>query len=438
MTKKKSIIFILGCLVLIVALCSFVIWPDPKPSNSSTDATETEIKKNQALEIDIDGTNVTVKNAVPIISDFDNREGVEAVIPDFYNTGADLTKAMVTPDYYAQEGYLEKREKDYVMKLQSSSFDEETLLFENIFFADLPLFLANNNQVSPTGTIEFRNCYFAEGINLPNDIQKQLIFRNCDFLTEPVSASNSQFYHCKFYQSYGDALQIGANVVLQDSYIFNNGLGDPEKYHSDGIQIAGFGHADAYNISIDNVRIEMPRIHPHYGQNSAMLIKMDMANGYDMSFKNMILNGGAFTLYIVPTDYEMKDLHFENLRFGHTSQWGPVYTNESLGNVDGWAGQEVINCDMQSTVYISSVRKEAENFIFCATNETESSRKLRVETDLGVTTIEVPPVLTVKQAQQEKASYEEMNIDLPFEVAAGSWIKIYDGKELIRYKTFAE
>ncbi|EOH93806.1 hypothetical protein [Enterococcus pallens] len=438
MTKKRRIIFIVVCLIIIVGICSFVIWLNHEPSSPSSDAIETETKKKQELKIEVDGTNVTVKNAVPIISDFDNREGGEAVIPDFYNTGADLTQPMLTPEYYVQEGYLEKRENDYVMKLQSSSFDEETLLFENIFFADLPLFLANNNQVSPTGTIEFRNCYFSEGINLTNDIQKQLIFTNCDFLTEPVSASNSQFYHCKFYESYGDALQIGANVILQDSYIFNNGLGDPEKYHSDGIQIAGFGHTDAHNISIDNVRIEMPRVYPHYGHNSAMLIKMDMANGYDMSFKNMILNGGAFTLYLVPTDYEMKDLHFENLRFGNTSEWGPVYTNESLGNVDGWAGQEVINCDMQSTVYVSSVRKEDGSFIFCATNETEASRKLRVETDLGVTTIEVPPVLTVKQAQKKKASYEAMNIDLPFEVAAGSWIKIYDGKELIRYKNFAE
>ncbi|MGM0216065.1 hypothetical protein [Enterococcus sp. AZ109] len=433
MTKKKISIILGACAIVIIGIVAFFMLQTSDPAISYDPLTDTS--QYDKLEIEINGTDVTVKDAVPIISDFDSRGEDVQVIPDAFNTGADLTKPMVTPEFYEN---IEKREEDYVMRLQDSSFDGEKVVFDNVFFDDLPLYLANNNEVNPGGTIEFNNCYFSQGINLTGEIQKKLIFNNCDFLTAPVSASNSEFYSCKFYHSYGDALQIGPNVIVKDSYIYNNGFGDPEKYHSDGIQIAGFGNTDAHTITVDNVRIEMPRVAPHFGQNSAMIIKMDMANGYDMNFSNMILNGGAFTLYLVPTDYEMRDLRFENIKFGNNSEWGPVYTNESTGNIDGWAGQKVVDSDLQSKVYVSSVRKETGKFIFQATNETDKKRSIRVETDLETTTIEVPSVLTLEEAKKEKADFEDMNIDLTFEVKAKSWIKIYDGKELIRHKEFNE
>lgn len=392
--------------------------------------------KRTSLDIRTEGTNVKIKNVEPIIKDYDNRTQNESIIPDKYNTGADLTKKMVTPEYYVKKGFLEKREKDYLLKLQSKPYDQEHITFRNVYFEDLPIYLANNNDKSSEGKIEFINCYFKQGVNLTTTVQKKLIFRNCDFLNQSVVAANVDFYSCKFYESHGDALQIAYNVRVQDCYIYDNGRGNPEKYHSDGIQIAGFGNTDAHNIRIDNVRIEMPRVAPYYGQNSALIVKMDLANGYDMEFKNMVLNGGAFTVYIVPTKFELKDLHFENLHIGTHSLYGPLYSNKGTGQIDGWLGQSVINTGEQKKVYVSSVINQKGKITFYATNETKRERDIRVETSEGEQVILVPPVLTVEEAKNAKASYDEMNIDLKYQVDQADWIKIYDGDELIRYKIF--
>lgn len=439
MLKKNIALIFLLISFLIIGGVTFIIWDFFQSDNAVTTETSVEIKEEDfttGVDYEIDGTRVLVNNVHPIISDYDNRGEEYKVIPDQYNTGADLTKEMVTPEFYGEKGYIEKREEDYVMKLQDSSFDEETIVFENIFFYDLPLYLANNNEASRTGTIEFINCYFAQGIDLTKEVKKKLIFTNCDFLYAPVTTWNSEFYSCKFYESFGDALQIGSNVKVQDSYIYNNGLGDPEKYHSDGIQIAGFGNMEANNILVDNVRIEMPRLSPHFGQNSAMIIKMDMADGYDMTFKNMILNGGAFTLYIVPTKYDLKNVSFENIKFGNNSEWGSLYTNESKNHTDGWAGQKHKDSGSQKKVYVSSVREQDGSIVFCATNETGKDRSIRVETEQGESMLTVAHVLSVEEAKEADANYAEMNIDLEFQMENTKWIKIYDGNELIRYKEF--
>ncbi len=437
MRKKLRIIFgVIGVIILVLGIFVYMNW-NKGLNIEGTFFINKRISDSTKIVAKGEGDTLEFEGAIPIIKDYDSSgEGVR-VIPDRYNTGADLTKEMKSADSLQKGGYLEKRDQDYVIKLQDEIYNQDHIVFENIYFEDLQVFFANNNDVSPNGTIEFINCYFSNGIKLSVDMQKKLIFRNCDFLKSPILAVNSEFYSCKFYESYADALQIAFNVTVHDSYIFDNGYGDPEKDHSDGIQIAGFGNVDAHDIDIDNVRIEMVRTTPKFGQNSAMIIKMDLANGYDMSFTNMILNGGAFALYVIPNDYTLNNLKFENIAFGRSSLYGPLYGNQSTGQTDGFSGMESINNDYQTQTYISSVRKENGKIIFCATNETEQSRTIRVETDKGEQTFEVPAVLTVEEAMAANATYYDYNIDLEMEVEDASWIKIYDQDNLIRYKDFS-
>lgn len=428
MNKRKKIILIVAIAIVSIGIFITSNW------NRGLHLSESALDIFGETAKSIDDTEK--KDIYPIIKDYDSRIENIAVIPDKHNTGADLTKDMVSPERYVKKGFLEKRDQDYLLKLQDKPYDQEHIIFENVYFEDLPIYLANNNDERPEGTIEFINCYFKKGVNLTTTVQKKLIFRNCDFLNKTTVAANAEFYSCKFYEAQGDALQIAFNVKVQDCYIYDNGRGDPVEHHSDGIQIAGFGNVDAHNIKIDNVRIEMPRVAPHYGQNSAMIIKMDLANGYDMEFKNMILNGGAFTVYVVPTKFELKNLSFENLQIGSHAEYGPLYSNQSTGQTDGWLGQKVVDSGTQEKVYVSSVIKKDNEIVFYATNETLEKREIRVETNKGEKSIIVPPVLTVEEAQKNRATYDDMNIDLKYKADGSEWIKIYDGPDLIRYKIF--
>lgn len=379
---------------------------------------------------------ITIEDYSPVIQDYDSSGEEVKVIPDPYNTGCDLSQEMYLPDTYAASGEIQSRENDYVMNLGKDVFSQEKITFENLYVLDKQVFLANSNAEYPNGTIEFVNCYFGQGIKIPSDCQKKLIFSNCDFLAKPVSAVNAEFNSCKFYKSIGDGLQIHYNVKLEDCYIYDNGYGNADEYHADGIQIAGFGSVAAHDIYIDNTRIEMPRCAPEYGQNAALFIKMDYARGYDMTFQNMIVNGGTYTVYIMPHNYQLNNLSFENIKAGYTHLWKNWLNGFDSEEADyGWNGSTNDNCGYQNQVYVSSIIKKEEGEVsLCITNETDSSRQIRIETDKGESFIDVPAVLKYDEIEAADAVFDECNIDMLFEVMAYQYVKVYDGDQLIRYK----
>lgn len=416
--KKFIITVVLLCVIAVVYIYM------QKPREDQDDHASAAIEYVQPEEYPV------------VIKDYDSRGDDVKVIPDAYNTGCKLSQKMCPPEYFADDEKIISREDDHVLNLEKEIYSQEKIVFENLYVDDKRVFIANNNETYPEGTIEFINCYFGKGIKITTECKRKLIFRDCDFLEAWVTAVNSEFYSCKFYKSIGDGIQACFNVRLEDCYIYDNGYGDPEEYHADGIQIAGFGNAAAHDIYADNVRIEMPRCAPRFGQNAAIIIKMDYADGYDMKFQNMIINGGTYTLYIMPHNYELSNMQFENVKAGYSHQWENWLNAFNSQEADyGWRGAENVNCGYQERCYVSSVIKEEGGIAkLCITNETDGDRQVRVETDQGEYLLDIPRVLTYEEIEERSAVFEECNIDMLFEIPASKFVKVYDGEELIRYK----
>ncbi len=125
-----------------------------------------------------------------------------------------------------------------------------------------------------------------------------------------------------------DAIDVGDNVVVRDSYIHNMFVGPGA--HVDGVQSTGTKNVRVIHNTIDA---------RGSGTTSAMLFGADLGAMDDVVADNNLLNGGGYTVYAgADPGYDSGRISFTNNRFGRGFAYGPCSFGPSKGRTIGFTG----------------------------------------------------------------------------------------------------
>ncbi len=336
------------------------------------------------------------------------------VIPDKYNTGC--------------SGDLEKISGETVIngiKLIESNgklvFDfyyrnknaEETILFENYDFSDLPVTVYHEKKVTDKEIkIVFKNCKFSGFSNgRPASDVFSYEFQNCSFRI--FSGSNAAFYNCRFGGSYSDGMIPFSNITVEDCYFCDLASNDPKGngLHSDGTQMYGYADAKVQNVLFKNCRFEIPAVHTTKSTayvNSCIMLALEYNDGNNIKIQDCILNGGGYSIYATVDDgFTLTDASFENIRIGDAKLYGNIYYR---------VAENVIftNVEDQDSLYVSSVWNDGTKTHVIVSNDTAKERVLRVVT--GTTSEEFTIRACPGGDALKKDNYDMAFEDFPFDI----------------------
>lgn len=372
-----------------------------------------------------------------------------SVIPDKYNTGAKEPASgyiAVEPNT-THEGVLFKNGSSDKLTLDfaySNKAISGTVTFNNYDFRKKGLHLVNEESVNRDIKIVFNNCVFGQFSNTRVETRIKFEFNNCSFGN--VKGSNLTLNRCRLGGTYSDAVFPYCNFIIKDSYICDLSYPlDSGTLHTDGVQIAGYNGADAYNIHFENCRFEIPQL--SYSSNNSyinacLMLALEKSNGDDISFKNCYINGGGYSIYAcVRPELTISNAVFEDIRIGCTKKYGNVR----------WPiadGVKMTNVKDTDALYVSTVDRDRESNTtsICVTNDTNQERRFVVYTDSGKSyefDMEACPLF--KEIGDRK--FEDFPFDVMYEIPEyADWVVVYEVAEngdkeqytRIRYKNWTD
>lgn len=131
-----------------------------------------------------------------------------------------------------------------------------------------------------------------------------------------------------------DGVKLGSNVLLEDSWIHD--LTPEEGAHADGGQV----QSGVVDVVVRHNVIDASNAALGTFGNSALIIKPDMGSSSagPVVIEDNWLNGGNYTLYVVPgsTGNTIREVDVWRNRFGSTSRYGPASVSmpvNASGNV---------------------------------------------------------------------------------------------------------
>ncbi len=308
------------------------------------------------------------------------------------------------------------------------------------------LWSSNYGKLTEKRTLVFRNCLF-NGVrnDAGTDASPNLfyiVFENCTF-NGGVNSSNITMKRCLVRETYSDGCNPLKNFVCTDSY-FENLLPSLRggTCHVDGLQIYGDSHA--YNLGtetspgrqrgkslaecrmtggeilFDGVRMEIPSFNfagsealksregdLHY-VNACIMFQLEFYHVNNVTFRNMKINGGGYTVYIQPPVKQAKNtdqsiavtqsnIVFENIQVGCNHKWGKETNRDGSENPYGMiyptypdSGADVSDIKWQKNLYVTSVFHYNGRTCIVVTNDTARERKLTVSTEEGTFDFFVP------------------------------------------------
>lgn len=390
--KKKGIIFMLFTIGVVLTICSFVYKDYRKENNQTKDINSGNIATISAG---------LVKNLI--------QEGLEDIdiIPDKRNTGYQGSNKLMMVDgagvFHGIEYKMSGGGRIALDLYYNNTSLGNKIVIENCDFSANPFILLNDGEVEEEKQVIFNNCVFSSVISNRGDSKVKYYFNYCSL--ESFSGSNSEFDSCYFGGTYKDALNPLRNILLENCFIADmSHYLESGTLHTDGTQIWGYKNIDAENITYTNCRFEIPTTKISNNNsyvNSCISVCMGESNGKNIAFKNCIVNGGGFSIYVTVTEpYRLENVTFEKIRIGCAGRWGDFYPSNSK---EGVTYKEISNT---SSLYVSSLwRQEDGELHFYVSNDTNQNRTLAVVTKGGIEFFDIPSCPT----------YEEQNDNMPFE-----------------------
>lgn len=115
----------------------------------------------------------------------------------------------------------------------------------------------------------------------------------------------------------GDGLRANGDVLIKDSWVHD--LKECADCHNDGVQVS-----QGTNVHIAHNRIENAN-----GQTSAVLVKADQGDISSLDVEGNLLDGGGYTVYLLPARYALTDVRVVDNVFGRTfhaqgGRYGPA------------------------------------------------------------------------------------------------------------------
>ena len=357
----------------------------------------------------------------------------EVILPDKFNTGIINTALTVV----SKSGLYDGLNFGYSTNATKLSIDfkytnksiSSVIKVSNKDFSEFPLIINNSSSLVNNTVIIFDNCKFDSIVTERVSDKLKLSFNNCTIRS--FYGSNATFTYCYFGGSIADAVNPFQNVTIENSYISNLSHPLPEEsgrtvMHSDGTHIFGYDNVDVVNINYDNVRIEVPSLDYTSNHldgnsvyvNSALSIALEKSNANNLSFTNMYLNGGGYTIYALPynQDFEVNNVLFDNINIGQSHIWGPEYSKNTIPSDYSYIGN----------LLIGSVWKDDSKIYVSVTNDTLLERKLIAVTNKGTYEFIVPASPKLDDSAIDKYTFSDLPIDLVYSFDDADWIICYD------------
>ena len=413
--KKKRKVIIFAFIVCIVFIIMFL--------NKET------LVKNVAIKAKVGETALINNN---IITD-------NLIIPDKFNTGAkdtsNLTKVTVegifnnfqfklsSTELVANWNYTNEQGKDYVL--------------ENYDFTNFGIRTYSSENISKNTTVTFNNCIFAAvKLSEVKSYNIKYIFNNCTFYSI-ASGSNAEFNNCRFASTLGDCTNAFANVNYNNCLLTEIPGYSTTGAHLDGIQLYGRENVKVEDVHMNNCRIIAPAIEPENSTshvNACIMLKLDYNDADNVSFENMHINGGGYTIYSQPMAFKMTNISFKNISVGCTYRFGPLYKASLVEQDYGWNGAKHENTEETSNLYLGSVWKQNNSLHLSVTNDTNEEKSLKVVLSDGSTKQYTIPKCPKFKEFTTGMKYDDFPFDKEIVIDGidSSYVQCYDGDTLIR------
>ncbi|WP_395014861.1 hypothetical protein [Robinsoniella peoriensis] len=276
------------------------------------------------------------------------------VIPDMNNTGY-YSPAEQLQEF--TEKYPECIGSDGRILITEKSAEKYNYCFEQFRTSENIRF---TNLNTPVLLDDF---YLSDG-NIINDYRNNggntvITLRNGEVENGMIRACNMVIDKIYMHDSESDFINALYNVKIYDSY-FTDGGTNPEA-HADGIQIAGYDSIDAYDIYLENVRIDMPHIPGYHVANACVMIQPDYGAVNGTELNRCILNGGGFTIYSFPKKNTIANVVMQNTIIGDGYRFGVYYKNSQQNMSE-------INTARSMEPLIGSIYVEDNQFVFNLSN----------------------------------------------------------------------
>ena len=390
-------------------------------------------------------------------------------IPDQYNTGCDESKLIKAKNWLVSNdtGLIWRDDNkdpatihdimlDFRLALKNITEDNADILIENVDFTDyvgLRTMMPNAFDKDFPVCITFKNCKmysFASPQTFANDADIEFIFEDCTAYR--ISADKTEIIRCRLggatqfrtenlagwraltdgsskgiYYSISSPISAKGNMVIKDCYIYDTvddtgDLGSSKSGKAYGIQIY-----QTHNITIDNCRVEIPRIPFEYSNGLPWAALYTNRANTDIVIRNSIFNGGGdnYTQVELGTDISVIGCKTP-VKYYNGIHWRVPTEGE-------WDWSTI------DRIYVTSINKKGSGIKIHATNETGSDRQLRILTNLGETYITIPKFVQGDDIK-DNPSFAATNIDHEVSISAEGveWIVCYDNDEQIRFVNYTD
>lgn len=304
------------------------------------------------------------------------------------------------------------------------------IVIENYDFTNYVFRIYNSSTRTEKVTIIFKNCKFSS-IKVVAELNDNINLKFENSEMDHFDGSNATFNNCKFSIATSDGLNPYKNVTVTNSYFAN----DKPSYldgivHLDGVQIFGKANLPATNIHLINSRFELPYIRETINGalsgatvNAPLMLQLEYSNGDNISFKNLHINGGGYSIYTHGVNgFTYNNVILDNISVGMGKLYRIQYPDITL---EGYTSTNVRDTNM---LYIGSVWKDDNGIHISVTNDTLEKRKITIETNKGNFSFEIDahPKLTKETAVNYSFSQMPYDIEKIINDKTISWIKCYD------------
>ena len=429
-------------------------------NNSNTPTTNTNNITNNTSNSNTtnnSNTNNTTNNNIESSSSIDLSKIVsdKEIIPDKYNTG---TKGNLTKYNFDMDLGLKFKlsGNTVVINFTFEQNHKPEITIQNIDFTnyDKVAIYGGGEEITDSKIkLIFKNCKFnfiTTTANLDTDIS--VVFENCSI--QNFGGSNASFNKCFFGGSSHDGMNPHRNVTVRNSYFAGINTYDAQNArHYDGVQIYGSNTIDnllVENLKFYNCRFEVPAINEvrngvpsKSGVNAPIMFALEYDNGNNVTFENIIANGGGYSVYATTKNgISYKNVTFKNIKLGYAHLFGILYPMTDANK----ANTKFINFGYYDSLYVSSVWRDKNGIHVITTNDTLIERKLTCETDTNTYnfTIQAHPKLTRENNSTFKFSQMPYDLDKVINEPNAKFVRCYDttttnelsNKNLIRTQKF--
>jgi len=376
------------------------------------------------------------------------------VIPDRYNTG--IPKGTTLTKFVQGETTIDgvttgvSGDALVINFIWNGNRHTNTRIIENIDFTNYPSLriYTGGEEITDDIIFIFKNCKF-NSIGVGWNMWDSVKFYFYDSEIQSFGASNAEFHRCYFGGGPGDTMNPFKNVSVYNSYFTNNTPLFADGTHMDGIHTFGSNNSAAatsliHNLHFYDSRIETPYIltqkeNGEYSTgyvNASIMFAPEFNDADDVSFENMWVNGGGYTIYGGSATNQITNITMKDIHVGYGHIYGIMYPNRKPEN----GVVNTINVEHYDKLIAGSVWKEDGKTHISISNDTTIERTLTCKTNNNTytRTINAHPVITKANAKDHTFATLPYDLDIVFDDDA-SYLQCYDttdGELLIRTEVF--